>query len=44
LRYRTGRQWRAGWQWYLFILLGVPALIMLGVIVQPGAAAGFLGL
>jgi len=37
-------QWRAGWKWYLFILLGVPALLLLGIIVQPGALASFHGL
>ena len=38
------RQWRAPWQWYLFILLGIPALIMLGIIIQPGMLASFQGL
>ncbi len=37
-------QWRVGWQWYLFILLGIPALILLGIIIQPGALASFQGL
>jgi len=37
-------QWRAGWQWYLFILLDIPALLLLGIIVQPGALASFHGL
>jgi len=37
------RQWRLGWRWLLFLLVGIPALVMLGVIVQPGAFAGFLG-
>jgi uncharacterized protein len=37
------RQWRAPWQWYLFILAGIPALVMLGIIVQPGALQGFTG-
>jgi CAAX protease family protein len=37
-------QWRADWRWWLFILLGIPALIVLGIIVQPGALAGFQGL
>jgi len=37
------RQRKAGWQWYLFILLGIPTLILLGITVQPGALAGFLG-
>jgi membrane protease YdiL (CAAX protease family) len=38
------RQRRASWQWYLFILVGIPALLMLGIIIQPGALAGFQGL
>jgi uncharacterized protein len=33
--------WRAGFQWYLFILLGIPALSVLGIIVLPGALASF---
>jgi len=37
------RQWRAPWQWYLLILLGLPALIMLGVVIQPGALDSFGG-
>jgi membrane protease YdiL (CAAX protease family) len=37
------RQWRAPWFWYVFILLGIPALIMLGIILQPGALTGFKG-
>lgn len=42
MRRRT-RQWRAGWRWYLFILLGVPAMILLGIVAQPGALANFQG-
>ncbi len=38
------RQWRAGWQWYLFILVGIPALLLLGIILQPGMLASFHGL
>jgi membrane protease YdiL (CAAX protease family) len=38
------RQWRAGWQWYLFILVGIPVLILLGIIIQPGVLASFQGL
>jgi len=38
------RQWRAGWQWYLFILLGIPALLLLGIMLQPGMLASFHGL
>lgn len=30
------RHWRAGWQLYVFILLGFPVLILLGIIVQQG--------
>jgi membrane protease YdiL (CAAX protease family) len=37
------RQWRAGGRWYLFILLGIPLLIVLGIILQPGALASFQG-
>jgi membrane protease YdiL (CAAX protease family) len=38
------RQWHVGWQWYLFILLGVPVLILLGILIQPGTLARFQGL
>jgi membrane protease YdiL (CAAX protease family) len=38
------QQRRAGWQWYLFILVGIPALNLLGIIIQPGALATFQGL
>lgn len=37
------RQWRTTWQWYLLVLLGIPALVMLGIVVQPGALEGFEG-
>jgi membrane protease YdiL (CAAX protease family) len=43
LRHRL-TQWRAGWQWYLFILVGIPALLLLGIIIQPGMLASFQGL
>ena len=33
--------WRVGLQWYLFVLLGVPALCLLGIVVLPGALASF---
>ena len=36
-------QTRAGRQWYLFILLGIPALFLLGIFVLPGAASSFQG-
>ncbi len=42
--WRRCLQWRAGWQWYVFVLLGIPALLLLGVLLVPGAMAGFLGL
>ena len=38
------KQWRFGWQWYLMILVGIPALILLGVIIQPAVLASFQGL
>ena len=31
--------WRVGWQWYPLILLGVPAIIFLGFLTQPGIMA-----
>ena len=37
------KQVRVGWQWYLFILLGVPAAFLLGIIVLPGAINSFRG-
>lgn len=45
LRFRQSmRQVRAGWQWYVLILLGIPALLLLGIILQPGTLTGFQGL
>ncbi len=41
---RSIRQARAGWGWYLFVLLGIPALILLGILLQPGTLASFQGL
>ena len=38
------KQRHAGRQWYLLILLGLPLLLLLGVIVQPGNLASFRGL
>jgi membrane protease YdiL (CAAX protease family) len=31
--------WRVGWQWYLFALVGVPAILLLGFLPLPGVAA-----
>jgi membrane protease YdiL (CAAX protease family) len=36
--------WRVGLGWYLFALVGVPALFMLSVLVLPGALGSFQGL
>ena len=33
--------WRGAFRWYLFILLGIPAIELLGAIVVPGALASF---
>jgi uncharacterized protein len=38
------KQRKAGWQWYLFVLLVIPALILIGIVLQPGTTAGFVGL
>jgi membrane protease YdiL (CAAX protease family) len=37
------KQVRAGWRWYVFILIGIPALMLLGIAVLPGALASFHG-
>ena len=31
--------WRVGWQWYLVVLIGVPATIVLGFFTLPGGVA-----
>jgi CAAX protease family protein len=36
--------WRVGIQWYLFVLLGVPALFALAAVLLPGALGSFKGL
>jgi membrane protease YdiL (CAAX protease family) len=33
--------WRVGLGWYLFVLLGIPAILVLSTIVLPGALASF---
>ncbi|MDA4112042.1 MAG: CPBP family intramembrane metalloprotease, partial [Thaumarchaeota archaeon] len=38
------KQRRASWKWYLFIFIGIPALLLLGLIVQPGTLGSFQGL
>ena len=43
LRQRLSQR-HAGWQWYLFILVGIPALLLLEIILQPGMLASFKGL
>src|ERR1043165_5584782 len=35
------RQRKTSWQWYLFILVVIPMLVLLGIVIQPGAVAGF---
>jgi membrane protease YdiL (CAAX protease family) len=36
--------WRVGIRWYLFALIGLPAIMLLGVIFLPGVLASFQGL
>jgi uncharacterized protein len=33
--------WRVGFGWYLFVLVGIPAIIVLSTVVVPGALASF---
>ena len=35
------RQRKASGQWYLFILMGIPVLVLLGIVIQPGALTHF---
>lgn len=34
--------WRSGWRWYLFILLGIPAMSLIGILALPGALASYV--
>lgn len=36
-------QWRVGVRWYLFVLVGIPIIIVLATIVIPGAIGAFTG-
>src|SRR5215211_3116245 len=36
--------WRVGLRWYVFAFVGVPMILLLSVIVLPGARASFQGL
>ncbi|MAT45653.1 MAG: CPBP family intramembrane metalloprotease domain-containing protein [Anaerolineaceae bacterium] len=38
------KQKQASLVWYLLILLGIPTILMVGIIIQPGALANFQGL
>ncbi len=38
------KQKQASWLWYLLILFGIPIILMVGIIIQPGALANFQGL
>jgi membrane protease YdiL (CAAX protease family) len=40
---RSMLQGRAGWLWYVFVLLVIPVLFIIGILVQPGALASFKG-
>lgn len=35
---------KVGWRWYVFILLGLPVMMLLGIIILPGALSSFSGL
>lgn len=34
-------RWRVGVRWYLFVLVGLPAVMVLGTLLRPGALASF---
>jgi uncharacterized protein len=33
--------WRVGFRWYVFVLLGIPAIVLVSTVVMPGALASF---
>ena len=33
--------WRVGFRWYAFVLLGIPAIVLVSALVMPGALASF---
>jgi len=33
--------WRVGFRWYMFVLLSIPAIIVLPTVLVPGALASF---
>ena len=33
--------WRVGFRWYAFVLLGIPAIVLVSAVVMPGALASF---
>ena len=35
--------WRVGFGWYLFIVIGIPLILVLGVMILPGATESFKG-
>jgi CAAX protease family protein len=35
--------WRVGFRWYLFVLIGIPAILVVGTVVLPGTLASFQG-
>ena len=34
-------RWRVGFEWYLFVLIGIPLIMLLGAIILPGTLASF---
>jgi uncharacterized protein len=34
-------RWRVGLRWYLFVLVGLPAIMVLGTLLRPGALVSF---
>jgi uncharacterized protein len=35
--------WRVGFRWYLFVLVGIPAIMVVGTAILPGTLASFQG-
>lgn len=38
------RDWKKSWLWYVLVLIAFPLLLIIGIVLQPGATTNFLGL
>src|ERR1035437_9528292 len=38
------KDWKKSWLWYVLVLIAFPLLLIIGIVLQPGATTNFLGL